>query len=767
MKPSNTEIIVLLLNNDNTDPNTLNKNGYTPLHYAAIKDNIPIIELLLENKKTDPDIPNKDGDTPLHFAAIKDNIKNIQILLKYKADPYIKNKINYSPIDEAIRYKDIQILTLLLQNKTGLNRMDNNGITPLHYAIYLQDKNIVQLLLKSGANPNMKDRKGYSLLHKFVFADDLEYVNLLLENGADPNIIDDKYKTPSYYANYVENIQIEKSLEIKRIEAVSTPGGRFLNEYKNSNSLEYKEKYTPKSNIFMIMGHGCDTGEQFSVPPNCIYYTRAVCGLPILVDDVDKSFKTKFITYNMHFDTTGKILDEEFNLHAHTYSNDRTNKTKYKMDHMYSNPRYELLSIYESDIDSILKYIQVMMDKLIPSAIVHEYRLYLFINMTKLHYFSNKRYLSYSGIVDYKMIDDKMVDDNFESTKTLYSLLFDDNDENFNTFWNNNVKLNDELYNKVISNPNFKNEFIKIISDEITKLYKSRIESENFFIDLINYSYKYSFFPNIDDVKKLYYDNKKNITTIYDFKKLIRNNFDISQIELFQHFEGIYYNTICRDPCMDEKIGIINRRRRNSIALKRGIKFEYPKDVLSANMKEYNTKLTTFIENKKINKKASEILQSNNTDKLDELNRINYTIFNAITNNKPHIVEFLLKNKINPNVRDTKENTPLHIAIGNKNIQIIELLLENKANPNMQNDNGNTPLHIAIYLQDKVIIKLLLENGAKPDMKNKEKNTPLYFAISKNDIDTVKLLLKYGAEDNIKTIYPLFYEKHKAELEKT
>ncbi len=66
--------------------------------------------------------------------------------------------------------------------------------------------------------------------------------------------------------------------------------------------------------------------------------------------------------------------------------------------------------------------------------------------------------------------------------------------------------------------------------------------------------------------------------------------------------------------------------------------------------------------------------------------------------NKAHAVYSLLKMGADPNRRDFKGRTPLHIAHFDQtnNAETIRVLLSWGANPNLMDDDGNTPLDLVI-----------------------------------------------------------------------
>lgn len=102
----------------------------------------------------------------------------------------------------------------------------------------------------------------------------------------------------------------------------------------------------------------------------------------------------------------------------------------------------------------------------------------------------------------------------------------------------------------------------------------------------------------------------------------------------------------------------------------------------------------------------------------------------------------------NMNAKDNYGNTALHIASGCQLIKykkilpypctnpgithknrIIEILLKNKANPNIKNNNGHTPLHIATILNYVDGVRLLLKYDADISLVSNEGKTALQYAV--------------------------------------
>ena len=125
------------------------------------------------------------------------------------------------------------------------------------------------------------------------------------------------------------------------------------------------------------------------------------------------------------------------------------------------------------------------------------------------------------------------------------------------------------------------------------------------------------------------------------------------------------------------------------------------------------------------------------------------------------VMEILLNNRGNANVKDAEGNTPLHLATKNEYTEIVNKLLKHGANPNIKNNAGKTPLHLATENAYSKIADVLLKNGADATIKDNEGKKPLTFrpidptkelwkAVEIEDVALAKEALKKGANVNAK-----------------
>ncbi|CCT72997.1 related to beta transducin-like protein [Fusarium fujikuroi] len=89
----------------------------------------------------------------------------------------------------------------------------------------------------------------------------------------------------------------------------------------------------------------------------------------------------------------------------------------------------------------------------------------------------------------------------------------------------------------------------------------------------------------------------------------------------------------------------------------------------------------------------------------------------AVSHQHPAIAELLLQHGVDPNERDSKRRSPLHIACRQDNHEIVALLMRYGVNNDVLDSSGKTELAFATLRGNVAMVKVLLENGANPRAK--------------------------------------------------
>jgi uncharacterized protein len=101
------------------------------------------------------------------------------------------------------------------------------------------------------------------------------------------------------------------------------------------------------------------------------------------------------------------------------------------------------------------------------------------------------------------------------------------------------------------------------------------------------------------------------------------------------------------------------------------------------------------------------------------------TLHQAAYDGNIEVVRKILRNKVDPDKRDSFGGTALHAAMFQKNMEIVTLLIHHGFDVNAQGlANGFTPLHDAVWANNLEAVRILVEHGARTDIKAKDGVTP-------------------------------------------
>ncbi|KAL1549860.1 ankyrin-3-like [Salvia divinorum] len=127
-----------------------NIEGFTPLHYAVLKDNMEVMELL-KIKGARVEAASADG-TPLQIAVSRGNVQAVKYLLSHGADPDLFCAAVDTPLVCAVKSRSFECLKLLLAANANPNLYFS--LSPLASAAKEGDTKCLKCLLKAKAGPN-------------------------------------------------------------------------------------------------------------------------------------------------------------------------------------------------------------------------------------------------------------------------------------------------------------------------------------------------------------------------------------------------------------------------------------------------------------------------------------------------------------------------------------------------------------------------------------------------------------------------------------
>ncbi len=164
--------------------------GNTCLHLAAISGNVQMLGLIYGLCKSMLNNPNKEGFTPLHFAAMQPYLPVVQELLNHGATVH-KNDSGCTPFMLACQKGYLEIAQDLLSNSSfQKDWTDHQGNSALHMAVEGKNPNIVTYCLDQNVSigPNSQ---GDTFFHHILQAEDAKLAEAALKHTRWPEYFKD------------------------------------------------------------------------------------------------------------------------------------------------------------------------------------------------------------------------------------------------------------------------------------------------------------------------------------------------------------------------------------------------------------------------------------------------------------------------------------------------------------------------------------------------------------------------------------------------
>ncbi|XP_075694547.1 ankyrin repeat domain-containing protein 27 isoform X2 [Rhinoderma darwinii] len=155
-------------------------------------------------------VTSRDGFTPLHIAALHGHSVLVTLLLKHGAHVDAKNGNRALPLHLACHKGHLEVVKILMEFSTGKNKKDMNGNTPLIYSCIAGNLQMASSLLEHGASVNLSNVKGNTALHEAVRRSHEDLVKLLLLYGAQGDVRNKRQYCPLDFAK--ENSRIRHLL---------------------------------------------------------------------------------------------------------------------------------------------------------------------------------------------------------------------------------------------------------------------------------------------------------------------------------------------------------------------------------------------------------------------------------------------------------------------------------------------------------------------------------------------------------------------------
>jgi ankyrin repeat protein len=165
------------------DPNVLNNDGASILHYASQSGDVGFVWLLLKHN-ADVNLPNAEGQTPLGLSSVGGHLEVCRLLVQRDAKVDARDHNGRTPLGLSSVGGHLEVCRLLVQRDAKVDARDHNGRTPLWIASHLGYLDVVLYLIDNCADVNSADNDGWSPLQSARSQCHPDVVQLLLDRGA-------------------------------------------------------------------------------------------------------------------------------------------------------------------------------------------------------------------------------------------------------------------------------------------------------------------------------------------------------------------------------------------------------------------------------------------------------------------------------------------------------------------------------------------------------------------------------------------------------
>ena len=148
---------------EGTDVHAINVRGQTPLHLAAMTDNVDVVRMLI-NGGADVDVVDPGNNIrPLHNAATNGCTNVCEFLLKHGADMDARTATGDTALHLAAENRHSDVVSLLLSFHANHDIKNNAGVTAEQIATARDDTTIIDLIRQHSNSewqyPRMVNRK--------------------------------------------------------------------------------------------------------------------------------------------------------------------------------------------------------------------------------------------------------------------------------------------------------------------------------------------------------------------------------------------------------------------------------------------------------------------------------------------------------------------------------------------------------------------------------------------------------------------------------
>ena len=175
------------------------RQGLTALMEACRKGHVDVVKLLLVAKAS-VDMCSNEGDSALIFAARSGHEPVCSLLLAAGADVNWTDGMQRTPLSWAASRGHLDVCALLTSHGAHIDTQDGKGLSPLMHAVREGHQEAVTHLLNCGAKLELKDHTGNTAFVWAVLQSDSGMCEVLMEAGANTLVRTRRGDTPVLHA---------------------------------------------------------------------------------------------------------------------------------------------------------------------------------------------------------------------------------------------------------------------------------------------------------------------------------------------------------------------------------------------------------------------------------------------------------------------------------------------------------------------------------------------------------------------------------------
>ncbi|CAN6627334.1 palmitoyltransferase Akr1p [Trichomonascus vanleenenianus] len=229
---------------------TVEPDGTTALHWAAINNHLSVCKYLIECGAV---IDAKGGEleaTPLHWACRNGLVYIAHLLIQHGADPLRTDAQGFNALHLGVYSSNVLVVIYLLHQGLPVDTVDPAGRTALHWAAYQGDALTVDCLLNWGASAKLTDSLGFTPLHWSIVRGNRVCMRRLIEEGSDVFAKNNDGKSPRVMA---EEMKTTASWQAALVEAGRLPNGSPRPQRLSKKQVDIVAFLLPFATLGLVM----------------------------------------------------------------------------------------------------------------------------------------------------------------------------------------------------------------------------------------------------------------------------------------------------------------------------------------------------------------------------------------------------------------------------------------------------------------------------------------------------------------------------------